>query len=164
MAARILIADDQPDSAELLAVLLRFHGYEVQRVFDGLAALATARAWRPDLLLLDEQMPGMNGTSVCRALRDHPDTARSRVVLFSCIDEQDVPWQEAGAAAFLRKPLDIRALPALVARLLRELEDADGGAAGAAGEGSGERAGGSAGVDAGAGAGGSLELSAACVA
>jgi CheY-like chemotaxis protein len=118
MAARILIADDQPDSAELLAVLLSFHGHDVRRAYDGLETLGIARQWRPDLLLLDERMPGMNGSSVCRALAESPDGTPCKVVLFSSCDERDVPWREAGAVAFLQKPVNVRALPAMVERLL----------------------------------------------
>jgi CheY-like chemotaxis protein len=114
----VLVADDQPDSAELLEVLLQFLGYRVTRVQDGEAALRRARETAPDLLLLDEIMPGMNGSDVCRALRSDPATAACIVVLFSSCDEQDVPWRAAGAAAFLRKPLAIPKLRAFLENLL----------------------------------------------
>jgi CheY-like chemotaxis protein len=118
MARRVLVADDEPLTAEMLALMLAFRGFEVVCATDGRQALERARELKPDVLLLDVLMPGLDGPDVIRALRDDPDFATRPVVLFSSIDETDVPWQEAGAARFLQKPIDIRTLPDLIEELL----------------------------------------------
>jgi DNA-binding response OmpR family regulator len=118
MARRILIADDEPNSADMLALILSFKGYEVTRVNDGVSALRKIRELVPDLALLDERMPGLRGSEICRAVQAEPATRDCVVVLFSSADELDVDWSGAGACAFLQKPIDVRTLPAVVERLL----------------------------------------------
>src|SRR4051794_41672270 len=66
---RVLVVDDCPDNAESMAILLRLLGHEVATAAGGQAALRTARAWRPDAVLLDISMPGMSGYEVARQLR-----------------------------------------------------------------------------------------------
>jgi CheY-like chemotaxis protein len=127
MAQHILIADDEPYSADLLGLVLAFRGYEVTRVHDGLSALRKIRELRPELVLLDERMPGLHGSEICRAVRSDPALANCVVVLFSSVDEYDVAWSQAGASAFLQKPIDVRSLPDLVERLLSSERGPDGG-------------------------------------
>ena len=69
MGLRILIADDVHDSANALKALLSAHGHEVTTVYDGAKALASTVDDRPDVVILDLQMPGLNGFDVCRAIR-----------------------------------------------------------------------------------------------
>ena len=76
--ATILLVDDDPDIVRLLNMTLRPEGYRLLSASDGNAALEIARAERPDLLLLDWNMPGRNGLEVCRALRAESDTGPSR--------------------------------------------------------------------------------------
>ncbi|HEX6306993.1 MAG TPA: response regulator [Longimicrobiales bacterium] len=118
MARRVLVADDEPLTAEMLALMLAFRGYEVVCAHDGLEALELALEQRPDLILLDVLMPELEGVDVARAVRGHGDLGRVPVVLFSSCDEQEVEWREAGANVFLQKPIDIVKLPELVERLL----------------------------------------------
>ena len=118
MAKRILVADDEPLTAEMLALMLAFRGYEVVCAHDGAEALRRARELKPDVILLDVIMPELEGVAVTRALRDDPELHSRPVVLFSSADEGEVEWREAGANLFLQKPIDIRELPALVERLL----------------------------------------------
>ncbi|HSJ15079.1 MAG TPA: response regulator [Longimicrobiales bacterium] len=117
MRKRVLVADDEPMTAELLALVLAFNGYEVVQAHDGREALERARAVRPDVVLLDVMMPRLAGPDVARRLRSDPELADVPVVLFSCVDESDVDWRGAGADLFLQKPVDIRALPDVVRRL-----------------------------------------------
>jgi CheY-like chemotaxis protein len=119
LKTRILVADDEPSTAEMLALILGFTGYEVTRAYDGMQALKLAKETKPDVLLLDVRMPKLYGVEVTRRLKSDPEFA-SKVVLFSSADEDDVQWREAGADAFLRKPIDIRQLPQVVAGLLLE--------------------------------------------
>lgn len=72
MKNRILIADDERTIADTLAAIVGLHGFEARTVYDGRQAVETARAWRPDILLTDVVMPGMDGIeaaiAICRML------------------------------------------------------------------------------------------------
>ncbi|HEX2166036.1 MAG TPA: response regulator [Longimicrobiales bacterium] len=118
MSRRVLVADDEPLTAEMLALMLAFRGFEVSCAHDGADALRQARTWKPDVILLDVMMPELEGVDVTRVLRSD-DAFRDRpVILISSCDECEVEWREAGANVFLQKPIDILALPDLVERLL----------------------------------------------
>jgi DNA-binding response OmpR family regulator len=104
----------------MLALMLTFTGYDVTRALDGEEALARAREVQPDVVLLDVMMPGRTGPSVARELRKDPAFDGKIVVLFSCVDENEVAWREAGADAFLQKPISIRELPAVLDELERQ--------------------------------------------
>jgi len=118
MARKVLVADDEPLTAEMLALMLRFAGFDVVCAHDGAEALEQARLTRPDAIILDVRMPELRGDAVARALRSDPEFRERPVVLCSSVDEAEVAWQEAGADLFLQKPIDLRALPALLERLL----------------------------------------------
>jgi DNA-binding response OmpR family regulator len=118
MSRKVLVADDEPLTADMLALLMAFYGYDVVCAHDGAEALAAALAEKPDLLLLDVRMPGLEGLAVARRLRQEPEFADRPVVLFSSVDESEVEWREAGADLFLQTPLDVRALGSVVAALL----------------------------------------------
>lgn len=119
MPKRVLVADDEPLTADMLALMLAFTGYEVTRAHDGIEALDRAREVAPDVILLDVMMPGKTGPRVSRELRADPRFSDKIVVLFSCVDEQEVDWREAGADAFLQKPIAIKELPDFLASLER---------------------------------------------
>jgi CheY-like chemotaxis protein len=125
MAKKVLIADDEPLNAEMLALVFAYRGYEVVSAADGVEALERARAAKPDALLLDVLMPQMEGVAVARAVRDDPDLGACPVVLFSSADESEIGWREAGATMFLQKPIDVRRLPDLVDHLLASGGSAD---------------------------------------
>lgn len=118
--ARILVVDDEPGIAELMAVMLTHAGFEVAQARDGLEAVLRAREAPFDLVLLDVMLPGLDGRQTCRMLK--ADGALGvRVVLHSSADEIDVDWRAVGADGFLQKPFDIRDLPRFVrAHLSRE--------------------------------------------
>ena len=118
MAKKVLIADDEPFTAEMLALVFAYEGYEVVSAATGAQALARAKAAKPDALLLDVLMPEMEGVAVTRAVRDDPDLGGCRIVLFSSADESEIDWRAAGADMFLQKPIDIRRLPEVVNGLL----------------------------------------------
>lgn len=123
MSLRILVADDEPSTTEMLALALGFTGYEVTRAYDGAEALKLAREVKPDVLLLDVRMPRLYGSEVTRRLKKDPELAGKVVVLISSADECDVSWREAGADAFLSKPIDIRQLPFVVQGLVEQRKD-----------------------------------------
>jgi CheY-like chemotaxis protein len=118
MARRVLVADDEPLTAEMLALMLAFRGYEVACARDGAEALRRARELKPDVILMDVLMPELDGDEVTRALRADPELGGCPVVLISSADEVEVEWRAAGANLFLQKPIDIRRLPDVVDALL----------------------------------------------
>jgi CheY-like chemotaxis protein len=120
MARRVLVADDEPLTAEMLALMLAFRGFEVACAHNGAEALERSLEWRPDVILLDVLMPKLEGVDVTRALRGHDELCDTPVVLFSSFDETEVAWREAGATLFLQKPIDLVKLPELVEKLLLE--------------------------------------------
>ena len=104
--ARVLVADDNADMREYLARLLRTAGYQVTAVTDGPAALDAVCASRPDLVLADVMMPGLDGLGLVGALRADPRTASVPVVLLSARagEEAAAAGLEAGADDYLPKP------------------------------------------------------------
>ena len=72
----MLVVDDNVDSAEMLAMLLKKSGHEVRTAYTGPAALEVAAAYRPDVVLLDIGLPGLNGFEVARRLRQQPAPRR----------------------------------------------------------------------------------------
>lgn len=120
MKTRVLVADDEPSTAEMLALILGFTGYEVTRAYDGAQALALAESEKPDVLLLDVRMPKLLGLDVAKRLKSDPEYAEQVVILISSADEADVQWREVGADAFLSKPIDLKQLPDVLGALLTE--------------------------------------------
>jgi CheY-like chemotaxis protein len=118
MPRRVLVADDEPITAEMFALMLAYSGYEVVCARDGAEALERAREFEPDIFLLDVLMPELEGDALTRLLRQDPVLANRPVVLISSVDESEVDWRDAGAAVFLQKPIDLRGLPDLVGALL----------------------------------------------
>lgn len=105
---RILIADDNPQNAELLEAHLDGTGFETRVAANGEETLAIAREWSPDLLLLDVMMPKMSGFEVCKRLRADAATADIGVLIVSALDEvTDIERAvEAGTEDFLTKPIN----------------------------------------------------------
>ncbi len=77
---RVLVVDDNKDAADSTADVLRIHGHVVQTVYSGAAALGAARVFKPDVVLLDIGLPGIDGYEIARRLRAFPETQRSRIV------------------------------------------------------------------------------------
>ena len=120
----LLVADDEPSNVEILCDLLEALDYRTVGVASGEAALAAARARRPDLVLLDVMMPGMDGYEVCRRLRADPHTAGIPVVFVTALSGSDdkVKGIEAGGDDFLTKPFSRPVLVARIRSLLRMRE------------------------------------------
>jgi signal transduction histidine kinase len=116
---RVLVVDDNPDSAESLAALLGIFGHEVHQAHDGRQALELARRLVPDLILLDIGMPGMSGHEVARRLR--ADTGFRETVIIALTgygtDEDRRASGEAGFDGHLVKPIDFEALERILAAL-----------------------------------------------
>lgn len=118
---RVLIVDDESGNIQLLEELFGLHGYEVLAATDGRQALEAARREKPDLVLLDVMMPGMDGFEVCRRLKADPATRRLPVVMVTGLGELDdkIKGLEAGADDFLSKPVNAAELLTRSRSLLR---------------------------------------------
>jgi CheY-like chemotaxis protein len=119
--ARILIVDDEPLNVDYLEQELESRGFVTETAADGLEALERVAAAPPDLVLLDVMMPGMDGISALRVLKEDPETRLIPVVLMTALNavEDRVRGIEAGADDFLSKPVDDREL---LARIRTALE------------------------------------------
>jgi two-component system cell cycle response regulator len=121
VSARILVVDDIEANVRLLEAKLSAEYYDVITAYDGPTALAMAASEKPDIILLDVMMPGMDGFQVCRRLKDDPETRHLPVVLVTALDGRSdrVAGLEAGADEFLTKPIDDVMLFARVRSLTR---------------------------------------------
>ena len=108
MTARILVVDDLETNVRLLEAKLTLEYYEVLTAGDGATALQVASDERPDIILLDVMMPGMDGFETCRRLKADPVTRHIPVVLVTALDgrEDKIKGLEAGADDFVTKPID----------------------------------------------------------
>src|SRR5579862_2853102 len=118
MVKKVLVVDDERILAETIGYNLRRAGYAALAAHDGEAALAAARRERPDAIILDVMLPGLDGFEVCRALRR--ESAVPILLLTARDDEIDkVVGLELGADDYLTKPFSMRELLARVKALLR---------------------------------------------
>lgn len=121
MTEKILVVEDEISLQETLAYNLKKQGYEVETTGDGLEALRLAREGKPDLILLDIMLPGMDGFEVCRTLRQEK-TNIPVLMLTARDDEVDrVVGLEVGADDYLTKPFSMRELIARVKAMLRRV-------------------------------------------
>jgi CheY-like chemotaxis protein len=114
----VLIADDNADAAESLALLLDLEGHEVRTVGDGRQALALAEAWRPRVALLDIGMPGLNGYQLATALRATDWGQRMLLIALTGWGQSDdqAKARDAGFDHHCTKPVDADQLLALIAQ------------------------------------------------
>ena len=118
--ARILIADDNPRSRELLRTVLEQDGYEVLEFANGDDALLGAHQYLPDLILLDIRMPGRSGFEVASVLRSLPALARSPIVALTASAMQGDRERilSSGFDEYLPKPIHLPELRRLVTKLI----------------------------------------------
>ena len=118
MSSKVLIVEDDPDAVKLVELYLRRDGHKVLTALDGAEGLRLAREARPDLVVLDLMLPGMNGFEVCRALREESDVAV--VMLTARVEEHDrLAGLDLGADDYVTKPFSPRELAARVRAVLR---------------------------------------------
>jgi two-component system alkaline phosphatase synthesis response regulator PhoP len=118
MPKKILVIDDEPKIVEICQDYLKAAGFEVVSAGDGLKGLAAARREKPDLVVLDLMMPGMDGLDVCRNLRRESNTPI--IMLTARVEESDkLVGLELGADDYITKPFSPRELVARVRVVLR---------------------------------------------
>lgn len=120
MAKKILVVEDNDQNRILIRDVLEYHGYAVIEAVDGSDGIAKARAHLPDLILLDIQMPVMNGFAALQALRDAPPMREIRVIALTSFamkgDREKI--MAAGFQGYIAKPIDTRELPRMVEQFL----------------------------------------------
>ncbi len=116
----VLVVEDHPLNRELVVDLLEAAGYTVRQAADGRGLLARVQTERPGLILLDLQLPGVDGFTLARQLTADPATRHIPLLAMSAYarPEEEAQAMAAGCAGFLAKPLNTRALVQTVSRLL----------------------------------------------
>jgi CheY-like chemotaxis protein len=116
----ILIVDDNPTNLKLVRILLQGEGYDARTATDAEEALELLKSFHPRLILMDVQLPGMDGLELTRRLKANADTREIIVVALTAYamkgDEQKV--LAAGCDGYVPKPINTRSLPRLVAEYL----------------------------------------------
>jgi CheY-like chemotaxis protein len=114
---RVLVVDDWPDTAESMAVLLRLWGHDVRIAHDGPTALAVAALYRPNVVLLDVGLPGMDGYQVARRMRNDLRLREAFLVSLTGYGQDSDMWRsrQAGCDRHLLKPVDPNVLESLLA-------------------------------------------------
>ncbi|MEO8152280.1 MAG: response regulator [Rhizobacter sp.] len=118
--ATILVVEDNPQNLKLAQLVLQRAGHSVLSSDNGEAGLELARAEQPDLILMDVQMPGMDGLAVTRLLKQSPDTAHIKVIALTALAMKGDAERilAAGCDAYLAKPYHYNELVAVVQRAL----------------------------------------------
>jgi two-component system cell cycle response regulator DivK len=122
MKRKVLIVDDNPMNMKLVRVLLTGEGYEVRTAADALEALDILKEWRPLLILMDIQLPGIDGLELTHRLK--ADSATDQIIIIGLTayamkgDEERI--LAAGCDAYIAKPIDTRMLPGVIATLIEK--------------------------------------------
>jgi DNA-binding response OmpR family regulator len=118
---KVLLVDDEKDYREILAQTLKRRGYEVAACEDGETALARLPEFAPDIVLLDVNMPGIDGFEVCRRIRSDPKFGTVPILMITVQsgDEDTVQGLSIGADGYLAKPFSSEELLARIGALLR---------------------------------------------
>jgi len=120
MPHNILIVEDNDNNRSLFRDILMFHGYDVSVATDGREGVALARELMPDLILMDIQMPGMDGLTAGGILKGDPATSALKIIAltsFAMRGDQE-KFLAAGFDGYLSKPINTRELPGLVKQWL----------------------------------------------
>lgn len=124
MPEKILVIEDNEQNRVLMRQILTHHGYDVLEATDGLTGLEMARTHMPALILLDIQMPVMNGFAVIRELRNTPDLRKIKAIAvtsFAMKGDREKALQ-AGFDEYVTKPIDTRKFPELVKQVLSRMQ------------------------------------------
>jgi two-component system, OmpR family, alkaline phosphatase synthesis response regulator PhoP len=125
MKEKILIVDDEKDIARMLNYNLKKEGYRTVEAYDGEDALDLAARERPDLILLDLMLPGVDGLEVCKQLKKEPKTAAIPIIMLTAKTQETdkVVGLELGADDYVSKPFSLKELIARVKAVLRRSKE-----------------------------------------
>ncbi|MEK6697864.1 MAG: response regulator [Nitrospirota bacterium] len=120
MSAKILVADDTGENRALLKDVLMYYGYEVIEAQDGAEAVRLTKERMPALILMDVQMPVMNGIEALKLLRADPETRNIKIISLTAfaVDMEMGQFLNAGFDDYISKPIDIRMLLAMIQKHL----------------------------------------------
>ena len=115
-SARVLIVDDNPINIELATYVLERDGFVVEGAGDAVSAVASIDSFRPDLILMDIQMPGMDGLQLSQRLKREPATWHVVIVAFTAyaMKGDEAKMRAAGCDGYIPKPIDIATFAATV--------------------------------------------------
>ena len=118
--ARILIVDDSQTERAALTALLEQHGHQVMTATDGQSGVESAKAHRPEIILMDVVMPGLNGFQATRKISNDPATSHIPIIMVSTKDQEtDKVWgTRQGARAYLVKPVEEQDLLEVISEFL----------------------------------------------
>ena len=120
MAKKILIVDDNASNQLLMLDILQYHGYEILQAKDGVSGIKLARELKPDLIILDVQLPRVDGFTVIKILRSDPLTKEIKMIVATSIamkgDKEKII--ALGVDDYISKPIDTRQLPVLVEKYI----------------------------------------------
>ncbi|MBL7952434.1 MAG: response regulator transcription factor [Flavobacteriales bacterium] len=121
LVQKVLLVDDEPDIVELLRYNLEREGYAVQTALNGKDALKAAKSGRPDLIVLDIMMPGMDGVEVCTQLRQLPEFKNTVITFLTARNEDysQIAGFDAGADDYITKPVRPKVFVSKVKALLK---------------------------------------------
>jgi len=116
----ILVVEDNPLNMELVTDILEAHGYEVRQAINGKEAVQEVESHLPDLILMDIQLPGLDGLTVTGIIKDNPEAAHVPIIALTAHamrgDEEKA--REAGCDGYISKPIDTRSLPQTIRQFL----------------------------------------------
>lgn len=121
MQKRILIVEDNPQNRVLVKDVLEFYGYEIIEAVDGQSGIEMAKNHKPDLILMDIQMPVMDGITAGKIIRGDPDTKDIKMIAvtsFAMLGDRE-RIMEAGFDRYIAKPINTRELPDLIKEMLK---------------------------------------------
>ena len=115
-----MVVEDNLDSVQSMAFLLKSMGHEVQFAIHGFAALEVARSFKPEVILLDIGLPGFNGDEIARRFKDEPGLQQTRIIAITGLPLADIEERarDAGCEHVFAKPID----PLVLEKLLEENE------------------------------------------
>lgn len=125
MKKKILIIDDEINILELLKLNLEIYGYEIYTLDTGKNAIEKIKEIKPNLILLDLMLPGMNGVDICKKVRGNPNFNDIRILILSAKSEQidKVLCLEIGADDYITKPFGLRELIARIGATFRRINE-----------------------------------------
>jgi CheY-like chemotaxis protein len=116
----VLVVDDNPANAALISFLLKKNGYDVRTAADAAEALVAVDEFHPRLIMMDLQLPGMDGLELTRRLKADPGTRHIIVIALTAyaMKGDDERARDAGCDGYVSKPIDTRTLPVTISKYL----------------------------------------------